>query len=291
MSVDLNKLVRSIDHMIHHTKEAEDLSKKEIQQQIRDLYKEALKPKEARADNTELIQKMGEILDLTKNPGTNLVMKAVYFIFQGTRRDARTMAAHIILHEKMRGEKKNKFGEFSYDMCWKKITEMLKKDSWGEEETSLDDAETNLLKALLVAYKPHGLNKKDLEELNGDFITRLYELTGELNLHNVSAETLNTDGFLADLMTKALEKKDLNMAKAIFAATKKMTVQGSDGDFSNRRKKVQLALIDIILNGEGGEEISTLKGQVSGETDHRKKINKAMDYLTQCIKARNQDEV
>jgi hypothetical protein len=202
MQVDIQALITSIENMIDPKIGVDNVTKKEIQKAIKGIAEKTWTLSDP--EKGQLNEVMGKILDWTKNPGTNSLAKLWYFIFQGTRRDARVFAANIILQNTELENAKD-------TVAWKKIDEELK-------ERKVDML---LLNALLAKYKPHGLKKSDLNKLNDLQLARLYAVTGELDLSKVAKEHFNTESFLQHLIQAAAKKKDYKMMRNIFLAAEK----------------------------------------------------------------------
>jgi hypothetical protein len=273
MTVDLSKYLTSIDHIIAGQVTEEDLPKEEIQKKIIRIFRDADSFKNtdslSQYDRSQLSGLMVKILDITKNPGTNSLAKLWHFIFQGTRRDARAMAAEIIINQAEPHIK-------SYETAWGYIKDQL--------HNNISDEENALVKALLAKYRPHGLNEGDLKALNRTQLKHVYALTGELDLRKVERWNFTQNDFLPELMTVANEKKDFKMMKNIFLAAENLPEEAEKPD-TNKTIELQKKIIDQCVN-------ISFRNQNEGERDSdyiKVRRDWAFAQIDSKMKATNKD--
>jgi hypothetical protein len=252
MEVDLVKLEASIKHMLHGCQKKGDFSKKEIREQIHGLAKQVFAPRPCQ----DLKELMGRVLDLTRNQGTNLFMRAMYYIFQGSRVHVRNKAAEIILKIE---DAKN----------------IQEEEVLNKIHACLDSSNKILAKALIAKYRSHGFSKKELKTFTEQELKSLYSLAGELNLGRVPHEKLTTPSFLSDLMKEAIQKKDVHMGNAILATFKKI-IGDEEGE------SIQHEIIDRVIRAEI-KPLQKLKDKIAATSDDAQKMDLVKDYLKQRI--------
>jgi Asp-tRNA(Asn)/Glu-tRNA(Gln) amidotransferase C subunit len=266
--VKITLLEKSIEHMLHGCQKKGDLSKKQIREQIHDLAKEKFSEQEA----VKVKELMGRILDLTRNKGRNPFMRAIYYIFQGNRVHLRNKAIDSIL----RADKTTT--KISVEKIQKTIQE------------NLDAA---LIKAYIAKYRPHGFSKKEMEIFTSDEIINIYKYTGELKLSELPDKNmLREPTFLSQLMTEALEKKDLPMAYAILRIAKKLKEKKEllkAKDECVQRHIVQDNIIKAALTYNDKMYVyarSDTDTDIAKEKDYSKKMDLVQVFIENYIKTK-----
>lgn len=251
MEVDLVQLVTSIDRMLHGSQKKGDFSKKKIRKQVHGLAKQVF----ATQPDQDLKELMGRVLDLTRNQGTNPFMRAMYYIFQGSRVHVRNKAVEIILKIE---DSKN-----------------IQKEEVLDKIHVCLSSNKILAKALMAKYRPHGFSKKELKTFTDQELKSLYSLAGELNLGRVPHEELTAPSFLSDLMKEAIQKKDVRMGNAILAACKKI-IGDEEGE------SIQNEIIDAVIKANI-KPLQKLKDKIVETSDDAQKMDLVKDYLKQRV--------